>query len=396
MSIRGFYLLSACLALTVVNLGWTAGHPAVADASPSHGVMTAGPAACSQNKISLTRAQRSASSVPADFKATSATFVSEDETFVLGTAPGYGTLLLRSLDRGRIWVRLAAPSVPLGRPGSSGRAVWGVRFASPAHGFVFGDGLWETSDGGQHWSRDSQPSGSILSLATIDGQVLALTAKGSAQAGLHSGRLLRRSLAGGSWSVLSSVQTLSLSDPTDLISTQAGSAAVLDGASILFTTDGGLRITRLATPLVKQLFRPASVAATSAEGLALLYLGQGYTGHTDKQVYTSTDGGLHWSKAGIPSNEGDYGTLAGSESDLLLATASGASWIDRSADDGCSWTTRLTYDDGGAGWGDLGFTTHTDAVVIHGPADLDGNTDGRAGQLLLSSNGGATWRQVSF
>ena len=366
------------------------GYPAVAGASPPRAGLAASHTAGSPSSIPPIRAQRSGGSVPADFKVASVTFVSEDESFVLGTAPGYGTLLLRSLDRGRSWVRVAAFPVPLGRPGSSSAAVWGIRFASPAHGFVFGDGLWETSDGGQHWSRDSQPSGSILSLATIDGQVLALTAKGSAQAGLHSGRLLRRSLAGGSWSVLSSVQTLSLLDPTDLISTQAGSAAVLDGRTLLLTSDGGLHLIRRAMPVVKQPFRPASVAVTSANALALLYVGQGYTGHTDKQVYTSADGGLHWSKAGIPSNEGDDGTLAGSDSDLLLATASGASWLDRSANNGHSWATRLTYDDGGAGWADLGFTTPADAVVVHGPADLDGNTDGRAGQLLLSSNGGAT------
>ena len=149
-----YSLLSACLALIVVSAGWIAGHPAVADASPSHGVTDDRSRRRLPDQISLTRAQRSAGSVPADFKATSVTFVSEDETFVLGTAPGYGTLLLRSLDRGRSWVRLAAPSVlwdaRLERQGRLGRP-----FASPAHGFVFGDGLWETTDGGRHWSRDS-------------------------------------------------------------------------------------------------------------------------------------------------------------------------------------------------------------------------------------------------
>jgi hypothetical protein len=37
---------------------------------------------------------------------------------------------------------------------------------------VFGNGLWETTDGGEYWMRAAYDGGSILSLATIDGQVL--------------------------------------------------------------------------------------------------------------------------------------------------------------------------------------------------------------------------------
>ena len=45
--------------------------------------------------------------------------------------------------------------------------MWGIRFATPEHGFVFGDGLWETTDGGQHWISAAYPRGSILSLALV-------------------------------------------------------------------------------------------------------------------------------------------------------------------------------------------------------------------------------------
>jgi len=51
----------------------------------------------------------------------------------------------------------------------------------------------------------------------------------------------------------------------------------------------------------------------------------------------------------------------------------------------------LTEPDGGQGWADLGFTTASDGVVIHGPA-----SKGFAGQLMLTQDGGLTWRQVSF
>ena len=78
--------------------------------------------------------------------------------------------------------------------------MWGIRFATPRHGFVFGHGLWETSDGGQRWTSAAYPGGSILSLAAIDGQVLALTATCSVQAGCaRPGTLWGRPLAAGTW-----------------------------------------------------------------------------------------------------------------------------------------------------------------------------------------------------
>src|SRR6204780_4708777 len=60
--------------------------------------------------------------VPAGFAATSVTFVSEDEAFVLGTAPcaqAPCTSIVRTLDRGASWVGLPAPIVPVGEPAIS-------------------------------------------------------------------------------------------------------------------------------------------------------------------------------------------------------------------------------------------------------------------------------------
>jgi len=68
--------------------------------------------------------------------------------------------------------------MPLGEPyTSTGPVVWGIRFATPEHGFVFGDGLWVTTDGGEHWSASGYPGGPIVSLEIIDRQVLTVTAR---------------------------------------------------------------------------------------------------------------------------------------------------------------------------------------------------------------------------
>jgi hypothetical protein len=56
----------------------------------------------------------------------------------------------------------------------------------------------------------------------------------------------------------------------------------------------------------------------------------------------------------------------------------------------------VTYGDGGLGWADLGFTSPSDAVVVHGPADSSSASDGRIGKVVLSSDGGATWHSVTF
>ncbi len=329
--------------------------------------------------------------VPAGFRAASVTFVSSREAFVLGTAPCQHapcTSVARTGDRGVSWRALPAPVVPLGEPGVTGPAVWGIRFATPEHGFVFGNGLWVTTDGGEHWSFAAYPGGSVVSLEIIDRQVLAVTMR-SGIAGNASWALLRRPVAGGAWARL-----VTQASAIGTIATQAREAAIIDGTSVLVTGNGGLAITRHALPCTASPFPvPTSVAVQAPRGLALLCAGQGYTGHTDKTVYVSGDLGATWKLAGHPASVGDGGVIAAAApGHLTIATTSAASWLYYSADDGKTWRTVVTYPDGGQGWNDLGFTTTRDGLVIHGhPYYGD-----RLGQLLLTENGGQGWHAVRF
>jgi hypothetical protein len=365
-----------------------------ASSSSSPSATSAAPAAGTGDR---TRYGGDPAPVPAGFAATSVTFTSADEAFVLGTAPcaqAPCTVVVRTLDRGASWRALPAPAEPVGPAGA--RAVWGIRFATPEHGFVFGAGLWETTDGGERWTRDSEIGDSILSLAIVRGQVLALTARCAPGAGCQPAVLERRSLDGGSWQAIAKVPVGNLNDPDDLIATQAGVAAVIQGRDVLVTADGGLTFTAKPTPCPAQEQEP-SVAVTGPTGLALLCTGEGFTGHTIKQVYLSADDGAHWTRAGAPSPDGDGGTIAATTTgDLAIATESAASWLFFSPDAGVSWRIVATNGDGGMGWADLGFTTAADGVVVHGPAISDGNAEGRPGQLDLTSDAGATWYQVSF
>ena len=360
--------------------------PAAAHAAPAQ---PAGP---------IARAASAVGPVPHGFAADSVTFVSTREAYVLGTAPcavAPCTSIVRTLDRGASWRGVPAPPVSLGLPyAGRGQRVWGIRFASPSQGFVFGTGLWETTNASANWTRTAGPRGSVLSLATIDGQVLALTAACTPANGCASdASLVRRPLSGGRWSLVARIRLFDALGPTDLIATQARVAAVLDGSHVLITRNGGNSIVRRATPC----FRPGvatavSVAVTSARSLALLCIGQGFTGHTTKVVYVSGDDGTRWHKAGVPDSAGDGGTIAGATpAHLTIATWSAASWLYYSANAGRAWRTVRSEGDGGLGWADLGFTTTTDGVVVRGPVITGDNRDNRPGQLLLTSNGGARW-----
>ena len=256
--------------------------------------------------------------------------------------------------------------MPPGEPyTSTGPAVRGIRFATPEHGFVFGGGLWVTTDGGEHWSAAGDPGGAIVSLEIIDRQVLAVTARHGA-GGLTGWRLWRRAAGGGRWVRITAVAS---SFGTGGIATQAGAAAVVDGSAVLVSTDGGLTVTRHPTPC-----RPTgrsfpvvtSVAVEAPRGLALLCAGQGYVSHTGKTVYVSGDLGATWKLAGHPGSPGDDGVIAAAApGHLTIATASASSLLYYSAGNGKTWRTAI-YPDGGQGWSDLGFTSARDGVVIHG------------------------------
>jgi hypothetical protein len=336
--------------------------------------------------------------VPAGFAATSVTFVSVAEAFVLGTAPcaqAPCTSILRTLDRGASWTGLPAPVVPLGDPydNTSQPAVWGIRFASPGLGFVFGNGLWATTDGGEHWTAAVGPAGSIVDLEVIDGQLLALTDDCTAQSGCAAAETLeRRTLSGGPWSVVTAVTN------ARVIATQARVAAVLDDSSVVVTEDGGLTSASRGTPCPGGSGAAGTaVAVTGAGSLALLCAGDAAMGSVQKTVYVSADLGASWVKAGSPPFAGDpWGISGGTGAAQVVAAASGASWLYYSPDGGARWLTVFQAGDGGAGFNDLGFTTTADGVAVYGPVYRNDNSYGSPGKLLLTSDGGASWTAVKF
>jgi hypothetical protein len=338
--------------------------------------------------------------VPKGFVATSVTFTSLDQAYVLGTAPCTHkpcTSIVRTLDRGAQWRRIPTPKVPVGSPyGAAGAAFWGIRFATPLHGFVFGDALWETTDGGAVWAHVKSPATAIHSLVTIDGQVLALTQPCTpAKCTTSAATLYRRALSGGSWHKIATLPEAG-GGSTDQISTEGKIATILDGSTVLVTTNGGLSLTRYSAKCgPADIGGPAAVAAIAPHGLALLCAGQAAAGSVAKTLYLSSDLGAHWTKVGTPPIGGDPADLAATPGHIVVSAISGASWLYYSTT-GAHWSNGFRAGDGGLGFADLGFTTTTAGVAVRGPVWTDGTAGGLPGWLLLTSNGGASWHRVTF
>lgn len=334
--------------------------------------------------------------VPAGTKATSVTFISPDTALILGTAPCNSqpcSAILRTRDRGAHWVGLPAPRENVSY--YLGDGLWGLRFADPRHGYAFGKGLWETFNGGRSWLRAIGPAPTVLDLEAVQGrEIVALGGTCLPAHGCRSRMWLYHEPIGGSWTKVAGLGALN--NYTASIAVHGADVWVLAAGSIYYSTDGGATFRSEAQPCPTRganFGQPTSITDDGTH-IYLLCTGQGFTGHTLKYVYATTGPGTAWTLVGKPPTAGDGGEIsAGSDQAIVIATSSAAGWLYRSTDGGRSWKTVLMEDNGGASWGDLGFTTATDAVAIDGPA-LEGS--GIPGKLVLSSDGGLSWHAASF
>jgi photosystem II stability/assembly factor-like uncharacterized protein len=152
--------------------------------------------------------------VPAGFRAQSATFVSADQGWVLGTAScatAPCTSIVRTNDDGATWAGIPAPTDGPENPQSGSIISSGVseiRSADNLNGWVFGPDLWSTHDGGEAWS-DHVGTGAtrVVDLESSGGDVYVVTEQCSGQASTRPGQLWRGANA---TDTLQSVATVNL------------------------------------------------------------------------------------------------------------------------------------------------------------------------------------------
>ena len=336
--------------------------------------------------------------VPGGFRPQSVTFVSASVGWVLGTgscsAPPC-TSLVRTRDGGRSWRGIPAPAVALADQ-QAATGVSTVRFADALDGWVFGPDLWSTHDGGGHWTRLTLPAApaasAVVSLETSGGRAYALTVP------LHCcapAIVYGTAAASDAWTAEPG-GTVPDGEQGRVVAHGAGAWAVVtssQGASTLLARTGGGWVHR-ALPCAA----PTDALATwSDTDLVAVCGGQGAAGSQVKQLYLSHDGGSTFATGGRAPLSGDLeGIGAAAPSTVVVAAASGASFLHASFDGGSNWTT--VFDDtssGGLPWRDLGFTDAAQGVVVEGLAvqQVAGQPPSR---LLLTRDGGHSWSPVVF
>jgi hypothetical protein len=347
--------------------------------------------------------------VPAGFSPGSVTFVSTGTGFSLGAAAACGTrcaaALVRTQDGGSHWVGLTPPParyVPSNEAaGKTGPAVSEVRFADPLDGWAYGPSLFATHDGGRTWKAVGL-GGAVVALETSGGYVDAVVspcAPGRSCTGSY--RLDQAPAGGGSFAtVLTGPSQRADTADSAFLSLQRSSGFVLLGygaptGDALYAT-GNLADphgwNRFPDPCAGTGLGLTSFVAPDTKHLYSLCSGNPAAGSTEKAVVVTLDGRSR--VAGRPPTGGDGGTITATPAGVvLIGSYSAATMLYRSTDGGAAWRTARTFADGGEGVFDLGFTTGTQGVVIHG---LPGGVPGERGTLLMTHDAGATWRAVAF
>lgn len=134
----------------------------------------------------------------------------------------------------------------------------------------------------------------------------------------------------------------------------------------------------------------AGVAAATSARVFVVCAGGGAAGSQEKSTYRSDNGGASYVRVANPPLSGDLEAVTASPTSVSMAVASGGTSLYASFDDGRTWITTLGFGDGGLGLSELGFTTATQGVAIHGQIAYPQSL-----QLLMTRDGGHVWNPVA-
>ena len=343
--------------------------------------------------------------VPTDFKPVSATAISATTAWVLGTAACAGKrcpAVVQTTDGFASFTALSAPEATIDTQFDSNdpATVRELRFGDINTGYAFGPGLFSTHDGGKNW-HELTVNGRVSDLAISGGftyLVVDPCPASSTDCSL-AGSLRRAPLDSDTFTQVLSTPaatggTLTLHGRTGYLATQAAQAPANGDSTVLYATTDGDKWSRVADPcavLPNNAYALDTVSAVDATYTFALCSGEGGGGQTKKAVVASDDTGKTWVKVGEPPPAGDGGDLeAASRRTLVIASTSAASYLYRSSDGGRTWTSPEQYGDGGEGFGDIGFTTPSQAFALRGVVPQSAPT------LIVTTDAGETWRTVSI
>lgn len=349
--------------------------------------------------------------MPSGFIAESVTFISDQDGWVLGTAPCTNapcTSVLRTTDGGASWVGVPAPRVALDGGADAAGTVRQIRFADARNGFADGNGLWITHNGGSSWQRQQTvagvPNAVVTDIAPTAHGVYALVA-GTAPAYGGSDSHVRLARADASTGTFHVVADLGRRETTSPLVSSGGvvylTAGPIGGTARLVRVDGS-SVSRTSLP--NQAC--GELAASTATAL-LVECGQGVASGSMGQrfLYGSTDSGNTFTRLPNPGQGAGYDSVG-------IADAGGGNAV--LATSGVTSGSLLTTTNGAATWrasltlpntifGDLGFEDRTHGVVIANPAaaaseqaHLHTPSPGPAGVLYRTTNSSRTWNRITF
>lgn len=336
-----------------------------------------------------------ADTVPAGFDATSITFVSAKDGYVLGSAPCAAaqpcTVILRTTDTGKTWHRVGAPPASTVSTEAGGPAVSHIRFATTKDGWVFAPDLWVTHDGGAVWSK-----------IRIDGEVLALeAASGTANMVVLSPKsdgfeyqFLRTPVAVEEWTPSSAhiaKGAAPVADAQLVLQGQDGWAVINER-----TVYGGAELTSGGwvqwQPPCLDAFGPATLMAPTTSHLSAVCAEGVWGGSRPPGVglYLSDDGGASFTRAAKSVPDPSHVSASPDPSSVVVgSTGKSAAELKATFDRGKTWTSvyRGPASDQIV---ELGFTTPTQGIAIE--QDHDHGTS----SFLVSTDGGHSWKLRAF
>jgi hypothetical protein len=331
----------------------------------------------------------------------SITFISPDVGWVLGIS-GCGVSsclrLARTADAGRAWTWVTST----GLSALSAVTQWRVRFADSENGWISGPLLFATHDAGSTWTRVAFPGegssgASVDALETAGGRVYAEIAQGIEPNTDGPAVLFESPTNRDVWQPVSGVTTGTAGYAGEISVAQGVFWATLHPAVV--TAEGNTESSTLYRSLDGVNWRTepqpcqsgwvATVAAATSVRVFIVCSGGAAAGSQEKMAYVSNNDGASFQLVADPPLGGDFQAVAASPTGVSVAAASGATYIYASFDGGAAWTTAYGIGDGGLGLSDLGFTTATQGVVIHGQTN-----DPQSLQLLMTRDGGHQWETV--
>jgi hypothetical protein len=351
--------------------------------------------------------------VPPNFAASSVTFVSRDNGWVIGQAgapghcgppdPNICTSVAGTNDAGRSWHGMPAPVT--GAP-DGGAGVSQIRSLDGVHGWAFGPQLYATHDGSLHWRRIATHGMRVTGLETVSGVAFAIWARCAGTgtdfaAGCTSFSLYSSPAGQDAWTPVAGVTRLGASGGAP-----ASAQLVLTGSRGYLLAPGGQLFSGPVTSrphwhLVASApgTLPCSpgaaevdghplqaMLASTGPGLALLCADQSSGGTQTKTLYYSADGGRTWRRAGLAPAAGIAISLSGTpDGPVMVATSDGIDVSTSAPGNGAvTWQTARGAGAPG-GYSYVGMTTSAQGVAVPVKLGLDA--------VWFTYDGGAVWQK---